>query len=480
VAGLDHPNIVPVLDVGKTDKGLPFVVSKFIEGSNLASAIRERRFSYSESARLVVALAEALQYAHQKKIVHRDLKPANILLDESGNPYLTDFGLALREEDFGKRRGIAGSPAYMSPEQASGEGHLVDGRSDIFSLGAVFYELLTGRSPFAVNKNLDILVQIATVDARPPRQLDVNIPNELERICLKALARRPTERYTTARDLADDLRSFLNAEINGSNSLAQDTNRPGSVSKIDGPKAGNDQKSRYNRRRIRTLLPILVIVALALLVALVSGWKSINSHNPSGQASTSAPLAVRAFKVEHFADRGDTVEPRGELGVQSFAARYGDHVRITAELSQPAFYYLVALNPDGGVQLCWPAAEQTPPERSDRLDYPAMGKAFDLTDEKRGGLQAFVVIASPQPLPAFAQWRRNVPDLHWRRLQTPAGVVWRGDAERLEAVLGGTRERGTVSDLPSIAPLSEIIRAARAGPGVGAVAVCAFAVEPAP
>src|SRR5262249_6852565 len=184
-------------------------VCKFIEGSDLAKKLKEARYSFGESATLVATVAEALQYAHEKHLVHRDIKPANILLDKHNKPYLADFGLALKEEDFGKDSGLAGTPAYMSPEQANGEGHLVDGRSDIFSLGAVLYELLTGRRPFLGSDHLDLLTEIGSVDVRPPRQLDGTIPKELERICLKAMARRASERYTTALDFADDLRHWL-------------------------------------------------------------------------------------------------------------------------------------------------------------------------------------------------------------------------------------------------------------------------------
>ncbi len=209
VASLDHANIVPVHDVGRTDDGLCYVVSKFIEGKNLAERIRENRLSHCESAGLVAAIAEALHHAHQHLVVHRDVKPANILIETTGKPYLADFGLALKEEDFGGGSGIAGTAAYMSPEQARGESHLVDGRADIFSLGVVFYELLTATRPFWGASPEEIIERIRSLEVRPPRQLDDSIPKELERICLKALSKRASDRYTTALDMAEDLRHFL-------------------------------------------------------------------------------------------------------------------------------------------------------------------------------------------------------------------------------------------------------------------------------
>jgi serine/threonine protein kinase len=215
LASLDHPHIVPVHDLGRAEDGLCFVVAKFIEGTDLARKLKDTRLSFGESAELVATIADALHHAHKRGLVHRDVKPANILLDTEGRPYLADFGLALKEEDYDKGGGIRGTPAYMSPEQANGEAHRVDGRSDIFSLGSVFYELLTGSRPFRGNTPTDVIIQISCDEPCPPRQVADAIPAELERICLKALAKKASERYTTAKDLADDLGHFLRAAGEG-------------------------------------------------------------------------------------------------------------------------------------------------------------------------------------------------------------------------------------------------------------------------
>jgi serine/threonine protein kinase len=130
VANLDHPGIVPVHDVGSTDDCPCFVVSKYIEGTDLSTKLTQQRLNYREAAELLATVAEALHYAHKQGLVHRDVKPGNILIGKDGQPHVVDFGLALREENIGKGPKYAGTPAYMSPEQARGEGHRVDGRSD--------------------------------------------------------------------------------------------------------------------------------------------------------------------------------------------------------------------------------------------------------------------------------------------------------------------------------------------------------------
>lgn len=213
VARLQHPNIVQIHDVGEHN-GLPYFSLEFCSGGTLADQLNGTPLKPEKVASLVEQLARAMQAAHESNVIHRDLKPANVLLANDGAPKITDFGLAKKLDEVGQTQSgaIMGSPSYMAPEQAAGKTKKVGPSCDVYGLGVILYECLTGRPPFKAATTVDTLWQVVSRDAVSPRSLLPNLSVDLNTICMKCLHKDPTRRYASAGELADDLRRFLNGK----------------------------------------------------------------------------------------------------------------------------------------------------------------------------------------------------------------------------------------------------------------------------
>jgi serine/threonine protein kinase len=221
VAQLQHPNIVQIFEVGEQN-GCPYLALEHVSGGSLAQHLDGTPLAPRQAAEMLLALARAVQHAHEKGIVHRDLKPANVLLQPDGTPKITDFGLAKRlaaEQSHTMTGAILGSPSYMAPEQAAGQGDQVGPATDVYALGTILYELLTGRAPFKGATLMETIEQVREHDPVPPRFLQPKTPRDLETICLKCLEKSPRRRYESAAALAADLHAYLHEEPISAHSL---------------------------------------------------------------------------------------------------------------------------------------------------------------------------------------------------------------------------------------------------------------------
>jgi WD40 repeat protein len=309
-AGLRHPNIVAVHEVGEYEAGggacLPFFSLELVEGGTLAQRLRGEPQPPRAAAELVEVLAQAVQHAHDNGVVHRDLKPANVLLTADGSPKVGDFGLAKRLDGADGRTptgAVLGTPSYMAPEQAGGVTRAVGPAADVYALGAILYEMLTGRPPFKSEQPIDTVLQVLRDDPVPPRRLVPSVPRDLETICLKCLRKEPARRYAGATALADDLRRFLD-------------DRP-----IEARPAGRLERcGRWCRRHPAgaALVLALAVVLAAGAWAALAGVREANARSAASQAQAEEARAneqaekARAEKAEEGRKRAEA-EARAKL-----------------------------------------------------------------------------------------------------------------------------------------------------------------------
>jgi WD40 repeat protein/tRNA A-37 threonylcarbamoyl transferase component Bud32 len=278
IARLQHPHIVQVFEVGEydgSDGPLPFLVLEHVAGGNLANRLAGTPQPPRQAALLVRTLAEAVHHAHGKGVIHRDLKPANILLTEEGTPKINDFGLARQpDQDLTASGAVLGTPSYMAPEQAGGDRRQVGPAADVYALGAILYEMLTGRPPFRGADVMETLVQVRTQEPVPPARLNPQVPRDLDTVCLKCLEKEPRQRYGSAGELGDDLERFL-----------------GGLPVRARPASRGERMRRWSRRNpALAALTAAVGLLLAVLLAgsLTAAWRLNRTAERAQQAERDA------------------------------------------------------------------------------------------------------------------------------------------------------------------------------------------------
>jgi serine/threonine protein kinase len=317
LAKLQHPHILPVHDFGEADGGYTYIVMPFVESGDLAELMTQRRLSLPEISRIIGQVGDALDYAHSQGIVHRDVKPSNILVDGRGNCLLTDFGLAKIVSGYANKLTgsgfVVGTPEYMAPEQGMSEA--TDGRCDIYALGVILYELVTGRVPFSAETPVAIILKHVSDPLPPPRQINPNIPEVVEQVILKAMAKSPADRYATPGDMIEALQAAIQiitpTQQTGAVTPAEDTDDgktrvldSGSIRRIQpkspapAPKplpqvAAKEQPQPSSSVMFWGVLSFLLIVVIG--VALLGLWRfsrpgpALNAPPPSNQDQPSQP-----------------------------------------------------------------------------------------------------------------------------------------------------------------------------------------------
>jgi serine/threonine protein kinase len=431
LAELDHPNIVRVhhLDV---HEGRPYLIMEYIRGRSLAQYAREETVTPRRAAALVAELAGAVGYAHSLGIVHQDIKPQNVLIDERGRPRLIDFGLSRLKNAWrdGSDDDVGGTRAYMSPEQALGYADRIDHRTDVFGLGSVLYHLLTGH-PLYWGFTPDSALRFARkTENVPVRMLNPGVPRPLARICHKALAAEPEDRYQKAVELERALKRSL--------------------------------KRRW--------ISAAGLIVLSLMTAVLFAQRR------------SPPVAPKIVSFDVYAFRGDPVDPLGRIGVYPAAIHANDDaVRVKARFDAPAYCYLIALDTDGEVELCYPSTPSEFPERTEFILFPpdrtdGSNQIDYFTLSEGPGVQGFALVAAARPLPSFDHWEGlNGLEQRWKPDSTE--VAWSYEGDAIEPLDSGNR--GDVRERAGHPPnFLSVCKYLKDRPDVQAIRAVAFPVKP--
>ena len=482
---LDHPNLVRATDAGEC-KGRLFLVMELVPGSDVERLLKQHGpMPLPDACEVTRQVALGLQAIHEKGLVHRDIKPSNLMITPDGMVKLLDLGLARlvaeSADPLTQPGSLGGTADYLAPEQAV-DMSAATIRSDLYSLGCTLYCLLAGRPPFGDDQHRSLTSKLIAHREQPVPPLTTFRPElakvpDLLRLLDRLLAKKPESRPAEPHEVAEALAPLAMGHDLPRLVAGQAEPRPW-VAPVQRPIPR--APTRWLRR---TGWAAGAAVGLGTLVLMVSwgrgilrGGAAASATNAPYSSTAIAPspiaslLRVESFEVQHF--HGDPARLQGTIGVLSHATQSGDNIRVKVRLSAPAYCYLIALNPDGSVQLCPLAQTKKPPEKASEIDYPAEADHYyGLTDGT--GLLAMVLVASRRPLPAFADWPSR-SDLRWK--PATAEGVWRFDGREL-AMLGDPR-RGTERRVPSAtpAPLAAVCDYLSRCPDVDIVQATAFPV----
>lgn len=451
LAKIKHPGIVTVYDSGEWVPGVPYVAMELLRSDSLQTVLSLKALDWRAASELAIAIAEALAHAHEQGVVHRDLKPANVLLDDCGSPLLADFGLALHYDNQPLHENeLAGTVAYMSPEQIRGEAHWLDGRTDIWSLGVILYEMVVKRHPFRSDDRHKLGEEILSREPWSLRQIDPTIPVEFERIVTKCLSKRVADRYSSATDLVHSLRELLESD------------RP----PIAPPQSPDPAKKNW---------PLAVGVGAALVMLLLVAsmstrsffpqdaqnqpvQRSVESVNATPTNSSGAAVAAQQEQlandptpqpaeeqlsavastqsrllgsIDLFVWDPQNISRRG-IGIRELGAlplRKGDQIRLNVSLNEAAYLYLLWIDSEGKTLPIYPWS----PGHWDTLPASEkMVKTLSLPEvsdhgwplEGAAGMETLVVLARRSPLPNQVDLQAQFQNLPLQPMQNPRAIVW--------------------------------------------------------